>query len=78
MHLLFKEGAGSKKLGTLMGVFIPTFQNILGIILFLRLPWITGQAGILQVSDRWVKANEWGFIFKLGGFCFLYGRGRQQ
>ena len=40
-----KDGEGPK-LGTLMGVFIPTLQNILGIILFLRLPWITGQAGI--------------------------------
>ena len=40
-----KDGKGVK-LGTFMGVFIPTLQNILGIILFLRLPWITGQAGI--------------------------------
>lgn len=34
----FKDGEGSK-LGTMKGVFIPTLQNILGIILFLRLPW---------------------------------------
>ena len=40
-----KDGKGVK-LGTFMGVFVPTLQNILGIILFLRLPWITGQAGI--------------------------------
>jgi solute carrier family 12 (potassium/chloride transporter), member 4/6 len=43
----FKEGSGVK-LGTMMGVFVPTLQNILGIILFLRLPWIAGQAGIIQ------------------------------
>lgn len=43
----FREGS-DLKLGTMMGVFIPTLQNILGIILFLRLPWITGQAGIAQ------------------------------
>ena len=36
------------KLGTVKGVFVPTLQNIMGIILFLRLPWITGQAGIGQ------------------------------
>ena len=40
-----REG-GSTKLGTIMGVFVPTVQNILGIILFLRLPRITGHAGI--------------------------------
>jgi hypothetical protein len=33
-------------LGTLMGVFLPCMQNILGIILFLRLSWIVGQAGV--------------------------------
>ena len=36
-----------KGLGTLSGVFLPTMQNITGVLLFLRLPWITGQAGIL-------------------------------
>ncbi|KAJ1445563.1 amino acid permease-domain-containing protein [Pelagophyceae sp. CCMP2097] len=36
------------KLGTFKGVFVPTMQNILGIILFLRVPFIVGQAGILQ------------------------------
>lgn len=34
-------------LGTLDGVFLPTVQNITGVILFLRLPFITGSAGIL-------------------------------
>lgn len=37
---------GKKKLGTFFGVFIPCVQNILGVILFLRMPWICGQAGI--------------------------------
>lgn len=31
------------------GVFVPTTQNILGIILFIRLPFITAQAGIFEV-----------------------------
>ena len=34
-------------LGTLTGVFFPCLQNIFGVILFLRQPWITGQAGVL-------------------------------
>ena len=45
------EGAGKpakEKLGTIKGVFVPTMQNILGIILFLRVPFIVGQAGILE------------------------------
>eukprot|EP00041_Stephanoeca_diplocostata_P025237 m.656760 g.656760 ORF g.656760 m.656760 type:complete len:1031 (-) comp22706_c0_seq1:147-3239(-) len=36
------------KLGTLMGVYLPTIQNIFGVILFLRMPWIVGVAGIGQ------------------------------
>jgi len=38
------------KLGTFMGVFLPCLQNILGVILFLRLPFITAQAGVFQAT----------------------------
>ncbi|CAK8534558.1 unnamed protein product [Lathyrus sativus] len=34
------------KLGTLMGVFIPCVQSILGIIYYIRFSWIVGMAGI--------------------------------
>lgn len=34
------------KLGTLVGVYIPCFQNILGIIFYIRLSWIVGMAGV--------------------------------
>eukprot|EP00924_Labyrinthula_sp_SR-Ha-C_P016904 maker-scaffold_6-snap-gene-18.45-mRNA-1 protein AED:0.08 eAED:0.12 QI:0/0/0/1/0.8/0.66/6/0/1007 len=37
-----------EKFGIWFGVFFPCLQNILGVILFLRLPWIVGQAGTLQ------------------------------
>ncbi|KAM0009072.1 putative amino acid permease/ SLC12A domain, SLC12A transporter family [Helianthus debilis subsp. tardiflorus] len=37
---------GSVKLGTMMGVFIPCLQNILGIIYYIRFSWIVGIAGI--------------------------------
>ncbi|PFX32292.1 TBC1 domain family member 31 [Stylophora pistillata] len=36
------------KMGTLMGVYLPTIQNIFGVILFIRLSWIVGIAGTLQ------------------------------
>ncbi|KAK7012939.1 hypothetical protein SK128_009935, partial [Halocaridina rubra] len=35
----------SAKLGTVMGVFLPCIQNIFGVILFIRMPWIVGTAG---------------------------------
>lgn len=38
----------SPKMGTIMGVYLPTLQNILGVILFLRLTWIVGIAGVGQ------------------------------
>lgn len=40
------EKSQEEKLGTLMGVFVPCLQNILGVILFIRLSWIVGQAGM--------------------------------
>lgn len=33
------------KLGTLLGVYLPCIQNIFGVILFIRMPWIVGTAG---------------------------------
>ncbi|KAL3632325.1 Protein ccc1 [Castilleja foliolosa] len=38
----------SLKLGTMMGVFVPCLQNILGIIYYIRFSWIVGMAGIGQ------------------------------
>ena len=35
-------------MGTLIGVYLPTIQNIFGVILFIRLSWIVGVAGTLQ------------------------------
>uniref|UniRef100_A0A3P9LUJ2 Solute carrier family 12 member 7a n=1 Tax=Oryzias latipes TaxID=8090 RepID=A0A3P9LUJ2_ORYLA len=35
------------QMGTFIGVYLPCLQNILGVILFLRLTWIVGAAGIL-------------------------------
>jgi len=46
-----------KKLGTFSGVFVPTVQNILGIIFFVRVPFIVGQAGIVEgLGVVWVSS----------------------
>uniref|UniRef100_A0A8C8CDW2 Solute carrier family 12 member 7b n=1 Tax=Oncorhynchus tshawytscha TaxID=74940 RepID=A0A8C8CDW2_ONCTS len=42
------EEGSSPALGTLIGVYLPCLQNILGVILFLRLTWIVGTAGIME------------------------------
>lgn len=36
-----------KKFGTMAGVFAPTFLTILGVIMYIRHPWVVGNAGIL-------------------------------
>jgi potassium/chloride transporter 4/5/6 len=38
-----KKGA---ELGTIFGVYLPCIQNILGVILFIRMVWIVGTAGV--------------------------------
>lgn len=35
-------------MGTFMGVYLPCLQNIFGVILFLRLTWVVGIAGIME------------------------------
>ncbi|MBU2444172.1 MAG: amino acid permease [Bacteroidetes bacterium] len=37
-----------KKFGTFGGVFTPSILTILGVIMYLRLPWIVGQAGLIS------------------------------
>ena len=37
------------KFGWCAGVYIPCLLNIWGVMLFLRLTWVVGQAGIWQV-----------------------------
>lgn len=42
------SGAGAR-MGTLIGVYLPCIQNIFGVILFIRLTWVVGTAGAIQV-----------------------------
>ncbi|KAJ8374860.1 hypothetical protein SKAU_G00054400 [Synaphobranchus kaupii] len=43
-----KPKVKSPQMGTFIGVYLPCMQNILGVILFLRLTWIVGTAGIME------------------------------
>uniref|UniRef100_A0A8C5QP72 Solute carrier family 12 member 6 n=1 Tax=Leptobrachium leishanense TaxID=445787 RepID=A0A8C5QP72_9ANUR len=43
-----KKHSKSTRMGTIMGVYLPCLQNIFGVILFLRLPWVVGTAGVLH------------------------------
>ncbi|XP_051917386.1 solute carrier family 12 member 6-like isoform X2 [Hippocampus zosterae] len=43
-----KKKAKTPRMGTFMGVYLPCLQNIFGVILFLRLTWVVGTAGVLQ------------------------------
>ena len=45
--IMEKVKTGSRSFGAFNGVFIPTFLSIVGVILFLRLGYIVGEAGIL-------------------------------
>uniref|UniRef100_A0AAR2II11 Solute carrier family 12 member 5b n=1 Tax=Pygocentrus nattereri TaxID=42514 RepID=A0AAR2II11_PYGNA len=35
------------RMGTVMGVYLPCMQNILGVILFLRMTWLVGVGGVM-------------------------------
>ncbi|MHC5023523.1 MAG: APC family permease [Planctomycetota bacterium] len=41
------NNAGSGKLGTFGGVFVPNLLTILGVIMFLRTGWVVGNAGLV-------------------------------
>ena len=41
------EARQSKKFGTFAGVFTPSLLTILGVIMFLRLGWVVGNAGLI-------------------------------
>lgn len=42
-----EQSGGPKKFGTFGGVFTPTLLTILGVIMYLRLGWVVGNAGLL-------------------------------
>ncbi len=42
-----QPGKQPKKFGTFQGVFVPTTLTILGVIMFVRHPWVVGNAGVV-------------------------------
>ncbi len=45
------------KLGAFLGVYTPTVLTILGVIMYLRLGWVTGQVGLTKTIFIVVMAN---------------------
>ncbi|XP_069158282.1 bumetanide-sensitive sodium-(potassium)-chloride cotransporter isoform X2 [Procambarus clarkii] len=43
-----EKSSGEGKFGWIQGVLLRCLLNIWGVILFLRLPWVVGQAGVLE------------------------------
>ncbi|XP_060553505.1 solute carrier family 12 member 4-like isoform X2 [Ruditapes philippinarum] len=43
-----EDTSKKKKLGTLFGVYLPTIQNIFGVLIFIRVTWIVGMAGTIE------------------------------
>jgi len=50
-------GGGGVKLGWIQGVYVPCLLNIWGVMLFLRLTWVVGQAGLWQSLALVTLAN---------------------
>jgi amino acid transporter len=49
--------AKAKKFGAFGGVFTPSILTILGVIMYLRLPWIVGQAGLFATLGIIIVAH---------------------
>ena len=56
------QNAAQGRFGTFGGVFVPTILTILGIILFLRIGWVVGQAGLVGTLVIIALANAISFI----------------
>ena len=68
-----EEGPTKNQLGTINGVYVPCLLNILGAVLFLRIGYSVGYAGIvftcLIFSGTWTGRlpNAGGFVRARGG-----------
>ena len=52
-----EETGSSLKLGTFIGVFTPTVLTILGVIMYLRMGWVVGHAGLSGTLGIVILAN---------------------
>ena len=53
--------AGAKKFGAFAGVFTPSILTILGVIMYMRMGWVVGNAGL------------WGAILIVLGRTYYFG-----
>lgn len=47
----------SKKFGTFAGVFTPSILTILGVIMYMRLGWVVGEAGLIAAIGIIILAH---------------------
>ena len=52
-----QTASGSVKFGTFTGVFVPNVLTILGVILFMRVGWVVGEAGLVNALTILLIAN---------------------
>uniref|UniRef100_A0A7N8X6H2 Solute carrier family 12 member 3 n=1 Tax=Mastacembelus armatus TaxID=205130 RepID=A0A7N8X6H2_9TELE len=68
--LAAKEGkGGTVKFGWIKGVLIRCMLNIWGVMLFIRMSWIVGQAGIGRLRITPTADFNFTFLFVLSGLC---------
>ena len=60
-----------KKFGTFGGVFTPTLLTILGVIMYLRLGWVVGNAGLLGAWLIIIFLQDIGTVPSAHSFNFL-------
>ncbi|CAK4082183.1 unnamed protein product [Aphanomyces euteiches] len=67
--------AKSEKLGTLQGVYFPCIQSIIGITLFLRMPWVTAQAGVVLTCFLFLMCQSVAYL-TTSSICALVTNGK--
>ena len=60
-----QTAGGSVKFGTFTGVFVPNVLTILGVILFMRVGWVVGEAGLVNALIILLIANTVTFMTSL-------------
>ncbi|OQS06152.1 cation-chloride cotransporter 1-like [Thraustotheca clavata] len=63
------------KQGTVHGVFLPCLQAMITVVLFLRMPWVTGQAGVPLTCFLFVMCQSVGYLTVLS-ICALVTNGK--
>ncbi|ETV97038.1 hypothetical protein, variant [Aphanomyces invadans] len=70
-----KQPLQTPRLGTLGGVYFPCLQSILGVTLFLRMPWVTSQGGVFLTCILFVLCQSVAYLTTLS-ICALVTNGK--